>query len=64
MSIILDALRRGRGAEKPASTPTAAHTQAVLQTLGYARFDATTPRNRLKRLLTRIVLGKWKAGRK
>ena len=50
MSIILDALRRGRGAQTPGPNPNAAQTDAVLQTLGYGRFSPTTPLNRLKRL--------------
>jgi hypothetical protein len=60
MSIILDALRRGRGTEKPASNPTAAQTRAVLQTFGYERFNATTPRNRLKSILAKVTGRNWK----
>jgi hypothetical protein len=60
MSIILDALRRGRGTEKPASNPTAAQTRAVLQSLGYGPLNATTPSTRLKSILARVTGGKWK----
>ena len=51
MSIILDALRRGRGRQTPEPNPNAAQTDAVLQTLGYGRFNPTTPFNRIKRVL-------------
>ena len=37
MSIILDALRRGRARPPPGPNPNAAQTDAVLQTLGYGR---------------------------
>jgi hypothetical protein len=60
MSIILDALRRGRGMDKPASNPTAAQTRAVLQTLGYGPCDAAAPRNRLKSILAKVTGRKWK----
>jgi hypothetical protein len=51
MSIILDALRRERGRQTPGPNPNAAQTDAVLHTLGYGRFNPTTPLNRLKRVL-------------
>ena len=57
MSIILDALRRGRPAPPPGPNPNAAQTDAVLQTLGYGRFNSTAPLNRLKRLLVLLALG-------
>ena len=57
MSIILDALRRGRSAPPPGPNPNAAQTDAVLQTLGYGRFNPTAPLNRMKRLLVLLVLG-------
>jgi len=56
MSIILDALRRGRGRSAPGPKPNAAQTDAVLHTLGYGRFNPSTPFNRLKRLLGFAVL--------
>jgi Tfp pilus assembly protein PilF len=55
MSIILDALRRGRAAQAPGPNRNAAQTDAVLQTLGYGRFSPTAPLNRLKRVL--LLLG-------
>src|SRR5687768_15075647 len=57
MSIILDALRRGRGRPTPVPNPNAAQTDAVLQTLGYGRFNPATPLNRIKRLLGIVALG-------
>ena len=51
MSIILDALRRGRGRRRLGPSPNAAQTDAVLQTLGYGRFNPASPINRLKRAL-------------
>src|SRR5688500_10015750 len=56
MSIILDALRRGRGRSAPGPNPNAAQTDAVLHTLGYGRFNPSTPFNRLKRLLGFLAL--------
>src|SRR5688572_23263908 len=57
MSIILDALRRGRGRQTPVPNPNAAQTDAVLQTLGYGKFNPATPFNRIKRLLVYLALG-------
>jgi len=57
MSTILDALRRGRSAPPPGPNPNAAQTDAVLQTLGYGRFNPTAPLNRLKRVLVLLELG-------
>src|SRR4051812_29549248 len=51
MSIILDALRRGRTRQAPHPHSNAAQTDAVLATLGYGRFSPTSPLNRLKRVL-------------
>jgi hypothetical protein len=56
MSIILDALRRERGRQTPGPNPVAAQTDAVLHTLGYRRFNPTTPWNRLKRVLGYLSL--------
>jgi Tfp pilus assembly protein PilF len=56
MSIILDALRRGRAREVPRVNPHAAQTDAVLQTLGYGRFNPTSPLNRLKRFIGYLAL--------
>ena len=56
MSLILDALRRGRGRERSRAHAKAAQTDAVLQTLGYARFSAQSPIQRLKRLLAYITV--------
>ena len=50
MSIILDALRRGRGNETPRLNTNAAQTDAVLQTLGCRRLSPTSRFDRLKRL--------------
>src|SRR4029450_4011157 len=57
MSIILDALRRGRGRETPRPNANAAQTDAVLATLGYAKFSPTSPLNRLRRLTAYFVVG-------
>ena len=56
MSIILDALRRGREGQAPAPNPNPSQTDAVLQTLGYARLQRTTPLQRMKRVLGYLVL--------
>jgi hypothetical protein len=56
MSIILDALRRGRKSQGPAPNPNASQTDAVMQTLGYGRFNPTTPLNRVKRVLGYLAL--------
>src|SRR5688572_2914616 len=56
MSIILDALRRGRSRQTPVPNPNAAQTDAVLQTLGYGRLSPTTPFNRVKRVLGLFAL--------
>jgi hypothetical protein len=48
MSAILDALRRGRGKQTPQLNSNPAQTDAVLRTLGYGRFNPTSPFNRLK----------------
>jgi hypothetical protein len=56
MSIILDALRRGRGKQQPGPHFNAAQTDAVLQTLGYGRLNPATPWNRLKRVLTYLAV--------
>jgi Tfp pilus assembly protein PilF len=51
MSLILDALRRGRPRQSPAPAAKSAHTDAVLATLGYGKFSPSSPFNRFKRLL-------------
>ena len=51
MSIILDALRRGRGRQAPGPHPNTAQTDAVLQTLGYGRMNPSARASRLKRKL-------------
>jgi len=51
MSLILDALRRGRGRTTPPGTTNAAQTDAVLQTLGYGRFSTGSRLNRVKRII-------------
>src|SRR5436190_16191808 len=56
MSIILDALRRGRTRQPPHPGSNAAQTDAVLATLGYGRFSPTSPFNRVKRILGILVL--------
>ena len=55
MSIILDALRRGRGLQAPRPRSTAAQTDAVLQTLGYGRLSSGFPLNRFFALLAAAV---------
>ena len=57
MSLILDALRGGSPRATPRPNSNAAQTDAVLQTLGYGRFSATSPFNRLKRFLGYLVVG-------
>ena len=57
MSIILDALRRGRGRKTPLPNSDAATTDAVLHTLGYGRSNSNTPLNPLKRVLGFLALG-------
>jgi hypothetical protein len=57
MSIILDALRRGRSAPPPGRILMRHRQDAVLQTLGYGRFNPTAPLNRLKRVLVLLALG-------
>ncbi len=56
MSIILDALRRGRARQAPGRHRDTAQTDAVLQTLGYGRFNPATPLNRFKRLAGYAVM--------
>ena len=56
MSIILDALRRGRESQGPAPNPNASQTDAVLHTLGYGPANPTTPQNRGKRVLWYFAL--------
>jgi Tfp pilus assembly protein PilF len=56
MSIILDALRRGRARHAPGQHRDTAQTDAVLQTLGYGRFNPATPLNRFKRLAGYTVM--------
>ncbi len=55
MSIILDALRRG-DRQDVAPNPNASQTDAVLQTLGYGRFNRTAPLNRAKRILRYVAI--------
>src|SRR5260221_4350814 len=57
MSLILDALRRGRARDTPPPSSNAAQTNAVLQTLGYGRYSPSSPFNRLKRLAGYVVVG-------
>src|SRR5712692_9060398 len=57
MSLILDALRRGRGQTTPHASTNAAQTDAVLQTLGYGRFSTISPFRRLKRILGYFAAG-------
>jgi len=57
LSIILDALRRGRGRQTPRPKHNAAQTDAVLETLGYGRFKSASPINRLKRVAGLVVGG-------
>ena len=54
MSIILDALRMGRGKPAAGTTSTPAQTDAILQTLGYRR-SSSSPLDRLKRFV--VYLG-------
>jgi hypothetical protein len=57
MSIILDALQRGRRGQTPAQDPRTAQTDAVLQTLGYGRPSAGNQSIRFNRTLTAAALG-------
>ena len=54
MSIVLDALRMGRGGPGKGLRSTPAQTDAILQTLGYAR-SSSSPLDRLKRFV--VYLG-------
>jgi tetratricopeptide (TPR) repeat protein len=56
MSIILDALRRGRGKQPPQGHANAAQTDAVLETLGYGRTTAPSRLSRLKRLFGFVIV--------
>jgi hypothetical protein len=49
VSVILDALRRGRGHQLPRAHHHPAQTDAVLETLGSTRFKAASPVSRFKR---------------
>ena len=51
MSIILDALRRGRGRQAPGPHPNTAQADAVLHTLGYGRMN---PGARVKRVRRKL----------
>src|ERR1700704_6083705 len=57
MSLILDALRRGRARETPPPGTNAAQTNAVLETLGYGRFSPASPFNKLKRIAGYVAIG-------
>ncbi len=54
MSIVLDALRMGRGKPATGARSTPAQSDAILQTLGYGR-NSSSPLDRLKRLI--VYLG-------
>ena len=54
MSIILDALRMGRGKPAAGAISTPAQTDAILETLGYGR-SSSSPLDRLKRFV--VYLG-------
>lgn len=51
MSLILDALRRGRGTQAPRRNPNNAQTDAVLKTLADRRINPATSANGVKRIL-------------
>jgi hypothetical protein len=55
MSLILDALRGGRARTTSPANPKTAHTDAVLQTLGYGR--STSPLKRVTRLVGYVAVG-------
>jgi tetratricopeptide (TPR) repeat protein len=57
MSSVLDALRRGRGREKAQQASSAAHTDAVLRTLGYARVNQASRLKRVTRVAAALVAG-------
>jgi hypothetical protein len=57
MSLILDTLRGGRARATPPANPKTADTDAVLQTLGYGRFSATSPLKRITRLVGYVAVG-------
>src|SRR5688572_12102494 len=58
MSLILDALRRGRGKQTPQlnSNAAQAQTDALLHTLGYGPFNTTSSFNRVKRIVAYLAL--------
>jgi tetratricopeptide (TPR) repeat protein len=57
MSIILDALRKGRGRQTTRVASSAAQTDAVLQTLGYARVNQVSRFKRVMRIAAALALG-------
>ena len=57
MSIILDALRKGRGRQTTRVASSAAQTDAVLQTLGYARVKHVSRVKRAMRIVAALALG-------
>ena len=56
MSAILDALRRGRSRRTARPNPTRAHTDAVLQTMGYRSERPRTRANHHKRVLGYVAV--------
>lgn len=57
MSIILDALRRGRGKQTTETASSPAQTDAVLQTLGYSRIEQVSKLKRIMRIAVALILG-------
>jgi hypothetical protein len=54
--MILDALRRGRARTTPRAGSNAARTDAVLQTLGYGRFNRVSAFRRFRRVPGYLLL--------
>jgi hypothetical protein len=56
MSIIHDALRRGRGQHSPKARSSAAQSDAVLETLAYGRANATAPSHATRRVIGGVAV--------
>lgn len=64
MSIVLDALRRGRGSQAAKPSRKSAQPDAVLHTLGYRQAGQASPLSQVPRIvaaLAAFALGAWAA---
>jgi hypothetical protein len=64
MSIVLDALRRGRGSQAAGPSRKSDQTDAVLHTLGYRQAGEASPLSQFPRIvavLAAFALGAWVA---